>query len=76
MEFNLEAFQKHRNAFRGAGVRTFGGWADLILLDAHFAKRRVCLDFTKALYIDIAAEAAEMGLTGAGAFLQGLLDAA
>lgn len=76
LEFDLEAFEAFRDALRGAGVRAFGGNADLVLVDAHLEDRRVRLDFTRALPIDLSVAVAHDRITSAGNFLQGLIEAA
>jgi hypothetical protein len=76
LEFDLGAFAAHRDALKAAGVRMFGGHADLVLVDARYAGGRVDLDFTNALHIDLAAAVTAERVTSAGGFLQGLIDAA
>ena len=45
--FDLNGFTESRNAFRDAGVRSFGSDADLILCDAHFDQGMVTIDSRK-----------------------------
>src|SRR5215472_14895516 len=39
--FDVDAFASVREALRNAGMGRFGGYADLVLLDAHYADGRV-----------------------------------
>jgi hypothetical protein len=75
LAFNLEAFQSCRDALRRAGVRGFGGYADLLLFDAWLRGQRVSLDFEQALHIDLAEAVSSKRIANIGGFLEGLIQA-
>jgi hypothetical protein len=76
LAFDLNAFQACRQALSKAGVKGFGGYADLLLFDAWMRSGRVSLDFEHALHIDLAEAIASKKILSAGGFLEGLLQAA
>ena len=75
LTFDLAAFLSCRDALKRAGVKGFGGYADLLLFDAWLRKGRVILDFEQALHIDLAEALTLKRMTNVGGFLEGLLEA-
>jgi hypothetical protein len=75
LAFDLGAFQACRDALRTAGVREFGGYADLILVDAWLRANTVSLDFEQAIRIDLFEAATERRIANVGGFLQSLIQA-
>jgi hypothetical protein len=75
LAFDLQAFQACRDALRAVGVREFGGYADLILVDAWQRADGVSLDFAHAIRIDLAEAVAQKRIENIGGFFQGLIDA-
>ncbi|HLX09090.1 MAG TPA: hypothetical protein VKY89_14650 [Thermoanaerobaculia bacterium] len=74
--FDLRAFEEFRTALRASGVGQFGGNADLILVDAHYAPGDISLDFAEAIRVDLSLSRAENDFPTLGAFLQALIEAA
>jgi hypothetical protein len=75
LSFDLNAFQSCRKALKRAGVKGFGGYADLLLFDAWLRGQRVSLDFEHALQIDLAEAVSLKRMANIGGFLEGLLQA-
>lgn len=76
IRFDLEDFASCRSALARAGLQKFGGNADLILVDASYDGQRAQLNFSSAIYIDLARAIAEHDIASLGGFLQALIDAA
>lgn len=76
ISFDLASFNEFRVALRAAGVREFGGNADLILVDAQYASGNVYLHFEEAIRIDLSSSYEEKNFPTLGAFLQSLIEAA
>ena len=74
LKFDLEAFEQFRTSLRQNGVGNFGGNADLILLDAWYKDRRVALDFSKVMYLNLSQAAKSNAIDTLGAFLQELIE--
>ena len=75
LSFDLGSFIDCRDALRRAGVRAFGGNADLYLVDAWFRDGAVGLDFTDALYLDLSTAASRKLFPTLGGFFQSLIAA-
>lgn len=76
IRFNLKSFESCRNTLRALGVDRFGGNADLILVDAHFALRGSWIDFRKAIHVNLSSSSAEKEIPPVGEFLQSIIEAA
>src|SRR5262245_56122017 len=76
LAFDVEAFASIREALREAGMGNFGGYADLVLLDAQFVDGRVQLDLTKAIYVDLSDALKTKKIASVGAFIEALIEAA
>jgi hypothetical protein len=77
IQFSLRAFKEFRTLLRNLGIKKFGGNADLILVDAHIGKNsEPKLNFSKAIYIDLARQMAENNFPTLGGLLQSIIDAA
>jgi hypothetical protein len=76
IRFSIESFEECRSALRAAGVGKFGGNADLIFVDAHYAPGEASLDFGQAIRIDLSARGKEKDFPTLGAFLQSLIETA
>lgn len=76
IEFSFPAFAEFRQALRRAGVRRFGGNADLILVDAVGGKSDVSLAFDEAIHINLSEAVRRTGFPSLGGFLQTLIDVA
>jgi hypothetical protein len=82
IQFDLGAFNDCRRVLQRAGVRKFGGNADLILVDAHYNGDRsgdigrVSLDFTEAVRINLASRRADAAIPPVGELLQMIIEAA
>jgi len=74
--FDVDAFASVREALRNAGMGRFGGYADLVLLDAHYADGRVQLDFTRAIHVDLSEALKTKKIASVASFLEALIDAA
>jgi hypothetical protein len=74
--FNLAEFQSCKESLRRAGVRDFGGYADLFLFDAWLQNERVWLDFPNAIHVDLAEEVSSKRMVNIGGFLEALLQSA
>jgi hypothetical protein len=74
LKFDLAAFEQFRTALRQNGVAEFGGNADLIILDARYKNRRLTLDFSNVMYLDLSEATKSKGIDTLGAFLQGLIE--
>ena len=75
ISFDLRSFEEFRDALKKAGLRKFGGNADLILVDAHFSGGKARLNFSEAIRIDLAAGVPEY-FASLGHFLQEIIEAA
>lgn len=76
IQFSLPAFAEFRQALRGAGVKRFGGNADLILVDAVGGQSGVSLAFEEAIHVDLSDAVRRTGFPSLGSFLQTLIDVA
>ncbi len=76
IEFSLDAFSQFREALRDAGVQSFGGNADLILVDAAWNGGDVALAFDEAIHVDLAEAVRRQRFPNLGAFLQTMIDTA
>jgi hypothetical protein len=76
IRFDLKSFEKFRTALKDAGVGQFGGNADLILVDAHYAPDDISLDFQEAIRVDLSLSRAEDDFPTLGSFLQAVIEAA
>ena len=74
--FDLSAFHDFRTALQKKGITKFGGNADLILVDAHYAPGDIRLNFEEAIRIDLSVSSEEKDFTTLGGFLQSLIEAA
>ena len=74
ISFDLENFIHSRNAFRDVGVKKFGGYADLILCNASYDQGKVHLEFSEAIYIDLALALKKGTITTLGGFLQAIIE--
>jgi hypothetical protein len=78
IEFDLDAFYECRHALEGMGVKRFGGYADLILVDVSFwyedqTYLRYTLNFPQAIYVELGHKEK---IGPVGEFLQELIQAA
>jgi hypothetical protein len=76
IEFDLPAFEDCREALRRVGIATFGGNADIVVLDARYEQPNVFLDFTQALHINLSDAVKNNSVENLGSFLQGMIDTA
>lgn len=74
--FDLAAFSECRQALARAGVRKFGGYADLILVDARFDNQSILLDFDEAIHIDLANAVSRKQVESVGALIESIVQAA
>jgi len=74
LRFDLAAFEEFRGALRRAGIVEFGGYADLILCDAWYRQRRVSLDFSSVIHVDLSRAAKQGTIDTLASFLQGLIE--
>jgi len=84
IRFDLSSFQACRQTLKHLGIKTFGGNADMILVDAHCwltpgASPRlsdVTLDFSEAIHINLSSRRQLGDLPPLGEFLQAVVEAA
>ncbi len=76
VEFDLEEFESCRTALQKAGVKKFGGNADLILCDARYSGGHITFNFEEALRVDLSTEVANKNLPNLGLFLQSIIEVA
>lgn len=77
IRFNLSAFMEFRTLLYNLGIKKFGGNADLILVDAQIGKKSEHkINFSQAVYIDLARQIAENNFPTLGGLLQSIIDAA
>jgi hypothetical protein len=74
--FDLASFSECRRALEKAGVRKFGGYADLILVDARYDNQSVVLNFDEAIRIDLASAVSGKQVESVGALLESIIQAA
>lgn len=72
--FSLDGFSACKRALERAGVRQFGGYADLILLDAVYNGHAITLNFAEAMHIDLAAAVKGMQIESIGRLLQSIIE--
>jgi hypothetical protein len=88
IKFNLEVFEKCRTAFKKAGIKTFGGTADLILVDVryrHFTHKDSAgnpqshghneeeFNFPEAIHINLSSSVKQKKIPPVGEFLQSII---
>jgi hypothetical protein len=84
IHFDLPSFQICRDTLKHLGIKTFGGNADMILVDAHcrFTPgagpniNDVTLDFSEAIHINLSSRRQLGDLPPLGEFLQAVVEAA
>ena len=76
IKFNFDAYKACRESLKSLGIKSFGGNADLILLDAEWSKKGIILHFDEAIHIDLSRGVSEKDFPTLGQFLQSLVDAA
>jgi hypothetical protein len=76
IEFDIHEFAKIRQGLKLAGIKEFGGNADLILVDAVYNRPNVRLRFDEAIRVDLSAGAAGKDFPTLGSFVQSIIDAA
>jgi hypothetical protein len=72
--FDLAGFEQFRASLRMNGISKFGGNADIILLDAWYKDRKVTLDFSKVMYLDLSEATNSKTIDTLGSFLQELIE--
>jgi hypothetical protein len=77
IKFNLDAFNDCRETLKKFGIKQFGGNADLILVDAeYYSDKKVKLDFSKAIYINLSSNVQSQNIPPLGEFLQSIISVA
>jgi hypothetical protein len=72
-QFSLKSFAEFRQTLSLAGIRDFGGNADLILVDAELGPSDFVLRFDQAIRVDLAAGIKSGRLPPLGGFIQTLV---